>query len=48
MPSAAVRKRAERVVSLTSDLIMPAVCRPSRVRMNMARGLPVCGMATRT
>src|SRR2546421_1598662 len=38
MPSAAVRKRAERVVSLTSNLILPAASRPSRVRMNMASG----------
>src|SRR5437899_8535360 len=35
MPSAAVRKRAERVVSLTSDLIRPAAANSSSVRMNI-------------
>src|SRR5580704_13478560 len=35
MPSAAVRKRAERVVPLTSSLVRPAACRSASVRMNM-------------
>ena len=40
MPSAAVRNRTERVVPLTSDLILPAASCPASVRMNIGVTLP--------